>query len=285
MRKRICQGLLATTVLALSIAAVAAPSAMATPKGEFAVFAKCPLTNPNVEACLISKTESGEIKIGNTGVPIVNTQILQGGLHNLEPVGKEFIDAEHGETFPPTPQKVPGGLLDLVKCNEIKGEGLIEKGLRKLCESVFENGLTGVNATTELVGPVSLNEIYLEIGEGPALILPVRVKLENTLLGGECYIGSSKEPITLELTSGTSGKLTGYPGKIGTKAEGKILSITGNKLVEENFKAPAATGCGLFGLLDSTVNKKLELPASTGNTAVLNNSIEQANSEFVQESE
>jgi hypothetical protein len=266
------------------MAAVGVSSAMATPTGEFAVFAKCPLTNPEVEACLVSKTASGEIKVGNTGVPIVATQILQGGLHNLEPVGKEFIDAADGETFPPTPQKVPGGLLDIVKCNEIKGEYWFEKELRKLCEDIFENKITGVNATTELVGPVSLNEIYLEIGEGPALVLPVRVKLENPLLGSECYIGSSSEPITLELTSGTSGKLTGFPGDIGTKAEGKILSITNNKLVEEGFKAPGATGCG-YGLLDGLVDSKLGLPASTGNTAVLNNTIEQANAEFVQESE
>jgi hypothetical protein len=284
MKARICQALLVTTACALSIAAVGVSSAMATPTGEFAVFAKCPLTNPNVEACLVSKTTSGEIKIGNTGVPIVATQILQGGLHNLEPIGKEFIDAANGETFPKTPQKVPGGLLDVVKCNEIKGEFWLEKELRKLCEKIFEGPLTGVNATTELVGPVSLNEIYLEIGEGPALVLPVRVKLENPLLGSECYIGSSTEPIVLELTSGVSGKLTGFPGEIKTKAEGKILEIAKNKLVEEGFKAPGATGCG-YGLLDGIVDSKLGLPASTGNTAVLNNTIEQANAEFVEESE
>jgi len=255
-------------------------SAAAQPKGEFAVFAKCPLTNPNVEACLFSKTESGEIKIGSAGVPIVSPQILQGGLHNLEPVGKEFIDAANGETFPPTPQKVPGGLLGLVKCNEISN--IIE---RIACELVFENKVTGVNATTELVGPVSINEIYLEIGEGTALGLPVRVKLENPLLGSSCYIGSSTEPIDLQLTSGTSGKLVGSPGKISTKAEGKILVITGNKLVEEGFKAPGASGCGPLGLLDGLIDKKLGLPASTGNTAVLNSTIEQANAEFVEESE
>ncbi len=265
------------------MSAVGVSSAMAEPKGEFAVFAKCPLTNPNVEACLVAKTGSGEIKIGKAEVPIVNTQTLQGGLHNLEPVGKEFIDAT-SETLTKTSQKVPGGLLEFVKCNEIKGEFWPEKELRKLCEKIFENSLTGVNATTELVGSVGINEIALEVGEGTALDLPVRVKLENTLLGSECYIGSSSEPINLELTSGTSGKLTGFPGEIGTKAEGKILVISKNKLVEEGFKAPGASGCG-YGLLDGIIDSKLGLPASTGNTAVLNNTIEQANAEFVQESE
>lgn len=34
-----------------------------------------------------------------------------------------FVGALNGETLSKTPQKVPGGLLGLVNCTEIKGEG------------------------------------------------------------------------------------------------------------------------------------------------------------------
>ena len=42
---------------------VASP-ALAVPKGEYAVFTSCPLSNPGVEGCLVGKTESGEFVIG-----------------------------------------------------------------------------------------------------------------------------------------------------------------------------------------------------------------------------
>jgi hypothetical protein len=134
------------------------------------------------------------------------------GEANEETGQMPFYGASNGETLSKTPQKVPGGLLELVKCNEITGNGLIEKGLRATREAIFENKVTGVNATTELAAPASsiyLNEFALEeeLPYGPyppALVLPVKIHLENTLLGSSCYIGSSSEPIELALTSGTT---------------------------------------------------------------------------------
>jgi hypothetical protein len=264
---------------------------MATPKGEYKVFEQCPLTVEKVQGCLVSRTESGEITIGNQAVPIVKTQTLQGGfIENRKTGAVTFVAAANGETFSKTPQKVPGGLLDLVKCNEIKGNGIFEKLERGACELVFENGTTGVNAVTELAAPASsigLFEGNLEVEEGTALFLPVKVRLENTLLGGECYIGSEAHPIDLELTSGTSGSLKGKLGEIGEKAEGGILVIKNDTLVDSGFKAPEATGCGgIFSfLLDPIIDAKLGLPASTTDKATLNNTIEQASAPLVRESE
>jgi hypothetical protein len=265
------------------MAAVGVPSAMATPKGEYAVFAQCPTGAAKVHTCIVARTESGEIKLGNEAVPIEKTQTLQGGLITLNPLESEFAEALNGETLTKTPQKVPGGLTG-IKCSEIKGNGFIEKGLRELCEKVFDNHLTSVYATTEVAGPASsiiLNQPFLEIEFGTALTLPVKVKLENPLLGSSCYIGSNSEPVKLELTSASPGKL----GTITTKAKGGILVISHNTLVQSNFKAPGATGCGIGGLLDSLLNSKLGLPATTGNNAVLNNTVEEANSELVEGSE
>jgi hypothetical protein len=276
---------IATALVALAALGIAS-SASATPKGAFAVFAQCPIHAASVDGCIYSPTESGYITLGKQEVPIVKTQVLQGGLlEETEPFVKHLSGALNGETLVKTPQKVPGGLLGLVKCNEISNFLL-----RIACEVTFENGVTGVNATTELAAPASsvvLNTAAEQLGEGTALTLPVKVHLENPLLGGECYIGSTKEPITLNLTTGaTTGGPTGKPGTKKGKEKGKILEISGTSLVSNTFTAPKATGCGLLGLLDGIINSKIGLPSAAGkNVAVLNGKVELANSEFVEESE
>src|ERR1700733_4321343 len=269
-----------------SLAVIGVPSAMATPKGGYAVFAQCPVHAAGVDACLYSPTTSGYITIGKQEVPIVNTQVLQGGLLENEPTYvKPLSAALNGETLTKTPQKVPGGLAGLVECYKISN--FIE---RILCEGFFENGVTGVNAVTELAAPASsvvLNSAFEQLGVGTALTLPVKVKLETPLLGSECYIGSNKEPINIELTTGaTSGGPTGKPGTKTTKEEGGIVEISGVSLVNNTFKAPGSSGCGVFGPLDGLINSKIGLPSAAGkNTAVLNGKVEIANSSAVEESE
>ena len=290
MRNRIRSTLLVSVALAAVLSAIGVSSAMAVPKGEYAVFAQCPLANEELSGCLVSRTESGHITMGKTEVPIVKTQTLQGGLLNVEPGLKNMAAALNGETLTKTPQKVPGGLLGLVKCNEIKGEGFWEKLERGGCELIFENKTTGVNATTELAEPAS--SVFLSLAEaefetGTALRLPIKVKLENPLLGNECYIGSNAHPIVLELTTGTSGTLKGKLGEVSSKAEGGILVVKNNTLVNGTFSAPAATGCGEFFsfLLDPIINSKIGLPATSGNSAVLNSTLEVAGAGLVRESE
>jgi hypothetical protein len=302
------QTLFLTVACGASLAAVSVPSAMAEPKGEFSVFKECPLSNASVDGCIVSRSESGEIVIGNkkeakekTVVPIVNTQTLQGGFGNPNPeTGQEpFYGATNGETLSKTSQRVSGGLLG-IKCAEIKGEGTHEKEARKACEKAFEEGPLGVYETTELAVPASyiyFDEFALESElpyppYPPALVLPVKVKLENALFGSECYIGSSSEPIELALTTGSTTppapnkSIKGKLGEKSSKAGGEILVIKNNTLVGNAFAVGKAHGCGLFGLLDGLIESKLGLPSPAGeNTAILNNTVEQAGRNGIEESE
>jgi len=262
------------------------------PKGGFAVFADCPLSNPAVEICIFAKTEGGKFVLGKETVPITNPTILQGGLKKAFTHKEEFVGAEDGKTLPPAPQKVPGGLAGLVKCNEISN--FLE---RIACELIFENGVTGVNATTELAAPASSigsDQINLLEGKGIALSLPVKVHLENPFLGSECYVGSNAHPIVIELTTGTTSPpppnkpITGSPGEISFSEEESLLTIKNNSLVNNSFAAPGAEGCGgIFSfLIDPIVNSKLGLPSAAGkNTAILNGTLKAANVEAVKASE
>ena len=273
-------------------------SAMAVPVGEYAAFGQCPVSVAGVVSCLVGYTESGEVKMGSVQIPIVSTQTLQGGLTQNEETGAlAFVGAANGETLSRTPESVPGGLSGLVSCNEIRGRGWRVRRARRVCEAIFRHGASDVNATTELAAPASSIGIDLGnlLGEsGTALSLPVKVKLENPLLGNECYIGSDTNPITLNFTDGTTSPnppntpIKGKLGELALTAEGNILLISNNTLVDNNFSAPQATGCGgvFSSVIDPLVNAKLGLPAASGdNTAIFTGLHEQASAASVREQE
>jgi hypothetical protein len=287
MRKRVL-AVSAVAVVALAGLIGSASPAMATPKGKFAVFADCPLTNPSVTACIFAQTKTGEFTIGKTSVPINKTITLQGGIIEAENEAEEttqsFVGAKDGNTLSKTALNVPGGLAGLVKCNEISN--FFE---RVACELIFENALTGVTATTELAAPatsIGINEGNLLDASGTALSLPVKLKLSNPLLGEECYIGSTAHPVTLNLTTGKSGTLTGKVGKVSV-SEG-LLTVAENSLVNGTFTAPESSGCGgIFSfLLDPIINAKIGLPSGEGkNKAALEGQLEQAGVGTVKASE
>jgi len=293
----------------LTALGVASP-AQATPKGIFSVFADCPLATfkalgvpPGSAQCQFGETKSGEFAIGSTKVPIKATITQQGGAIPNGSSEIEFflIPGADGATLSKTEQNVPGGLLDFVNCEEIKGEGLFEKLERGTCKAIFENpNSTGVTAVTETVAntknPAILNELNLNTQKGTALQLPVRVHLKNPLLGENCYIGSEASPIELELTTGTTSPkepnkpISGKRGTVETLEEKEVLMlrIKENSLVDNNFSVPVAEGCGGFFsfLIDPIVDTKLGLPSAQGkNTAVLTGTLNVATAEAVEASE
>ena len=283
MRKFIAAGLIGLASLMLAPAALAAPH---HPTGEWAVFADCPLNRATITDCVYSETTGGSFKLGSKTVPIEHTVILQGG---YEGAGEniKFFGAEDGNTLSKTPQAVPGGLAGLVNCKEISNILL-----RISCEVAFENGLTGVNATLELAKPateIKLNTEHLLFSAGVALQLPVKVHLENPFLGGSCYVGSSANPLTIPLTTGTSGSLKGKVGAITFNEEFDKTTVTGGKLVNNTFTAPSASGCGgaiVELLIDPIINGMIGLPNGEGaNAATLNANFEDGAAGSVRASE
>jgi len=289
--------LIAAIAIMAPLAAFAfASSAAATPKGVFSVFSDCPVETPGVELCTYGLTTSGEFALGSTKVPINKTITLQGGAIPTGVNPKEYflVPAKDGNSLSKTELNVPGGLLDFVNCEEIKGKGLFETLERATCKAIFENGTTGVTEVTELVAttsnPAILNLVALSTEEGTALTLPVRVHLKNPLLGNSCFIGSEKSPVQLHLTTGKSGTLKGNRGEAETLEEKEqvMLRLFENSLVDNTYTAPVAEGCGEFFsfLIDPIVDAKLGLPSAAGkNKAVLNGELKAATVEAVKASE
>jgi hypothetical protein len=281
-RKRAAYSALAIVAL---VALAVVPSASAH-TGEFARFNNCPSTTAGVNKCLYAITSGGKVVLGNKTVPIVNPVTVQGGYGFPAEEGPEeglskFTAATNGVTLSKTPQPVPGGLAGLVNCKEITNF-LVRIG----CEAVFENGLTGVNATLELAKPASeirVGELNLAFEEGIALKLPVKVHLENPLLGSECYVGSSSSPIIWNLTTGETKPpvgttpIHGKGGKLRLFEESQIAEISGAELVENAWSAPGASGCGGFGvelILNPIINAAVGVPSAAGkNVAALQDQI------------
>jgi hypothetical protein len=277
-------GLLAVAAAALMALALAAPALATKPTGDFINFGNCPTKVTGVNLCVFAQTSSGEFKIKKTTVPITKTITLQGGIiANEETESETWVNAANGaETISKTPQTVPGGLLKII-APEFFGEPL-----SKIFNEFINKGITGVTATTELVGNITINRHALLAGAPDALNLPVRVHLENGFLGPKCYVGSSSKPVNVELTTGTTSPplpntpITGKLGEVEFKDEGTLLILKKNSLVNNTFAAPGSEGCGsqiLFGLftgiIDAAVNSQLELPSTSGNnTAILNGTLE-----------
>jgi len=282
--------LLTAALVALIVLGFASQAFATKPTGDFANFGDCPLSNSGVTACVYGQTISGEFKIGSTAVPITKAITLQGGIEGG--TGK-FVNAADGNTLSKTPETVPGGLFKIV------APEFFPEFLRNIFNEFINKGFTGVTASTEQVGEVEFSVNNALNKTGNAIVLPVRVHLENSFLGSKCFVGSSAHPVTVGLTTGTTSPpppntpISGNAGELEIKDEGALIIDKKNSLVNNSFGAPAAEGCGsqiLFGLftglIDSAVDSEIGLPSEPGhNTAILNGSQEFGASEAVRASE
>lgn len=285
MKKLIAGGMAAALV-----ALVFASMALATehhPKGEYAPFADCPLSRATITDCLLSVSNGGSFVVGKKTVPLKNPVTLQGGFEGAGESIKVY-GAEDGKTLSKTPQPVPGGLLGITAPTSWP------KFIQEWFNNQINKGLTGVNAIVELTGPstgltnISLSTENLLFEEGTALGLPVKVKLENPILGSNCYIGSDKSPVQINFTTGTSGSLKGSAGEVTFNEKFTIITISGGKLVNNTFAAPSVSGCGgVFSfLVDPLVDGILGTPSASGkNSATLEGKLQDASAAAVKASE
>jgi hypothetical protein len=261
---RRCALFTATALMAALGGLAGASAALAKePTGDFAIFKECPRFTSGVNLCLYTKTLSGEVVIGRRTLSLERPLILQGGIErNLQTSAEAFVGALNGETLSRAPQKVPGGLFGM-----------------------------SLEATLELV-PASKVEVS---GDGAEVVLPVRMRLENPLLGSDCYVGSRSNPVVLHLTTGTTNPnppnrpISGGFGYISAKDEFAWLETSGQVMVDNTFSMPGASGCGGSGnapLVDSMIDRDLGLPSPDGyNTIIENNTVFEAESQAVIASE
>jgi hypothetical protein len=283
-------------IAAASMAMMLVPASQALasshhPTGEYAQFAECPLSHPELPFCIYAESSGGFFQIGAKTVPLKNPVILQGGLEEGPEEEGIFVAAENGETLSKTPQTVPGGLLG------VEAPKWWPLWLQNIFNDYINKGLTGVTATVELAAPASSIEISpsnLISEEGTALGLPVKIKLSNAFLGSNCYIGSNSKPVTIDFTTGETSPpppnepIHGSAGSLTFNEAGTIITLSEGSFVNNSFAAPGANGCGgLFSFfVDPFVNSLIGLPSPAGtNTAILEGKFQLALAAAVKASE
>ncbi|HEX6667372.1 MAG TPA: hypothetical protein VF081_12340 [Solirubrobacterales bacterium] len=247
---------------ALASLALAAPAAQATPPAPpYADFAGCPTPAEDPAALTCTKVvfPNGHIQFGKKNVPVTNPIVLRGAIQQIT---GEFVHTSEGGIVP-VQQTLDGGLIGIT-------------GFQWLDELLSTKDKLKVFVTVEQAGqPAGLEEFPIS--------LPVKLHLQNPLLGSNCYVGSNAAPIQLSLGTGTtSPPLPNQPitGKKAAKfapepERPEVLTAKGGTLVDNAFATPAANGCvlklGPFGIpIDEVVDAAAGLPAAAGtNEAVL----------------
>ncbi len=239
------------------VAATPGSATAATLPASLAKFANCPVDNPAVTLCLYSKTSSTTFQIGSTTVSSTSPSKISLGLIQTDS-GFTTVLPDNGTqalTSPAIP--LPGGLLGI--------------------PGAPDGGALAVDVTPQLVGLPTVNLIGLLTQNGPGLTLPIDVLVSNSLnlLGSSCSIADASDPITLNLTTGTTDPpppntpITGSLGTLSSKADG-VTKIKGMSLVDNAFAVPGADNCGPDGSLDEILDVDKSLPSAAGsNSAIL----------------
>jgi hypothetical protein len=243
-------------------------------------------TQPDAFACVHSVVSGGFLQIHNTTVPITRPgdSVDFGTLSPPTTSNLVVITPTTGQVFGGPAQTVPGGLLGILN------PSLAPAGLRALLDSAANSPLSAVSASIELAGTttpstvldptattVFFNDTNAVFQSGPILQFPVKIQLQNPLLGPSCTLGSNSHPIMLALQDGTTSPpppnqpITGTAGSLAIISGGSALALIGSTFLDNSFGVPAAAGCGPGGALDAAINGKEDLPSPPGrNTAVLN---------------
>lgn len=239
------------------------------------IFAQCPVngrTAPKpslpVSICIVGVASTGSISIGDLSATFHGPGLAQGGYNpGSNPQTLDWSQALNGQSFTAPPQLLPKNVVALLG---------------------YPQGVTlpsnlNVTVVTQQAGPIGF--AIAEPGVGgltPTLQVPLSFHLVNPLLGPNCYVGVSGNPVTLNLTVGTSGALTGELGYLSGQDNGNVIQTTGTEVVDNVYSVPGATGCGSGGVWDNAIDSNNALPSSSGaNQAILYGTFDLASAKWV----
>jgi hypothetical protein len=256
--------------------------------GVWGPFTRCPVDSAQMlaadgvssdPACIANSSPNGSIKLGNSTQTTGETN-LQLGATIDDATGEFSLVTPAGGALIAEPVDVEGGLLGLMCPSDIPL-------VTAICDGLVGSPLNAVTATVEPAGQPSNFDRTAALAMGrPIISLPVKVHLENPILGPNCFIGSDSNPIVLRPENTTQPFLTVATGDLdGTpNPSGALANITGTSTQgDDSFAVPGATGCGLLGVLNVAVNQQQGLPSPSGNNnLVLNDATSSVISEGAQ---
>jgi hypothetical protein len=288
--KKARYGLLPAVTAIAVLAPLAPASANArsavTLRGNWAAFTRCPVDDSAMLAatgqkkngsgstalCVAADSPNGSVKLGNTTATTGDTN-LQAGLVGNFSAGFSVVSPTAGGLVA-APATIPGGLLGLICPSGIPV-------ISAICQEIVNSPLNTVTAVVQPAGQPSNFNFAAGLSKGvPILTLPVKIQLQNPILGSNCFLGSDSDPIVLKPENLVTPKVTtqrfntnGTPNR--SKGVLERIVATGEQ-GDNSFAVPGATGCGglLANLVDPILDAKEGLPSPAGsNSLVLDNAV------------
>ena len=265
--RKLRRGRLAVAAIAVvaAVPLVAANSASAASYAPpYDIFNNCPVDDPGMlsadseAACIGALASGGTMKLGNMETEL-GPQLTSMGLYNApgDPLTAITVPGAGGKTLDAVPVKVPGGLLNMM-CPGDPAKNLITQ----ICKTLADSALNKVTATAVAAGAPQFS-----LTPGPTV--PIKIKLDNPLLGGNCYIGSDANPIVLNLALGVTDETELGPGTpIPGYEQLVIIAIKNATFSDDTFEVPKAKGCGPLNLFDGAINNRVGLPSPSGNNSI-----------------
>lgn len=213
---------------------------MTSPKATKVQFPGFVAAPPQAQHCLTVNIRGGEFRSASFVVPMVDGGLkISGGVANGQFVPPS--DGAHGVYGKAQP--VPGGVTG-------------SSGFSKVLGSAGE-----VTARVEAVRPPVINDLMAF-----DLSLFLRIHVRNTFIGGDCYIGSAKEPLAVRMQRVPGADM--IPKLAADRLPAGVIGIANINVAASNFAVPAVSGAGPLGAFNTVVNMRANLPNSGVSTSL-----------------
>jgi hypothetical protein len=260
------------------------PETPPTLSGDWAGLNRCPVDNPtmlaadgltNIAFCLTVASPNGSLTIGGLTLP-TKASDLQAGVVLNETDGSATLVSPADGAAENESIEVPNGLQALIcpshgrlswrVCRPPRHDGRDYEHSSQLTNLTVSMVPAGEPSNFSLFAGLSLNQ--------PLLSLPVKLHLQNRLLGNRCYIGSDAEPIVIQPENITEPAVhfeafdgNGTPDPNGLMTLIQLVDTQGSS----SFAVPAATGCGFMGIFDEAIDNHMGLPSAAGKNSLVFN--------------
>lgn len=256
-RRRLA-GVVAAVAVGFPLVATAAPAVaepVANPDpvpADIATFPGLGDCAADAPACLSVVVRDGLFDINGFQVPVTDGSLVISGALDSTGLGLAPSTAANFGVVS-KPLTIPGGVL----------------GVDLPFNNLF--GLTAASAQVEAVAPPTLDLMTSD------LVLKVRLKVINPLVGDSCYIGSSSFPVTLNL-KGQAGLFELINQAVvgadipGLPAGWDTIGLPGVQNTATAFPLPPSQGCGPFGVLGPIVDFRSHVPSDGTGTSLTSTS-------------
>jgi hypothetical protein len=260
------------------------PETPPTLSGDWAGLNRCPVDNPtmlaadgvtNIALCLAVTSPNGSLTIGGLTLPTKASNLQAGVVINETGQGATLVSPADGAAENESIE-VPNGLQALIcpssgrlawrVCRPPRHDGRDYEHSSQLTNLTVSMVQAGEPSNFNLFAGLSLNQ--------PLLSLPVKIHLQNRLLGNRCYIGSDAEPIIIQPENTTAPTVKGeeFDGNGTPDPNGPLTKIQlADTQGSSSFAVPAATGCGFMGIFDEAIDNHMSLPSAAGKNSLVFN--------------